>query len=126
MGRAMSVPSVMRLESLKSQNDVDRDVPLCVSKSELEALQELLGWERYGRMSSVVEKRTGSSASTRNAVSNSIVSRDDTGDGTVKLDSGDLIEPGVEVDASLMDPLNNCDDETAIVPLEPKPLHSEP
>jgi hypothetical protein len=45
MGRPMRLASVMRLESLKSQNDVDRDSSLCVSNSELDTLREL-GCER--------------------------------------------------------------------------------
>lgn len=91
----------MRWESLKSQNDVDRDsASLCVSNSELE-LHVRDGCDRYGRMS-VLENRTGSSASMENADSNSCVTREDTGDGImdldiqgdlVKLESGDRMDP---------------------------------
>lgn len=104
----MRLPRVMRFESFKSQNEVDPDPDpplLCVSKSELE-LQEL-GCERYGRMSG--RKRIGSSCSIMNADSNSIVNRDDTGDGIIeldigdrmKLDNGDLMEPVASEDVSL-------------------------
>lgn len=110
----MRLPSVILFESFKSQKEVDPDPPpeLCVSKSELE-LQEL-GCERYGRMS-VPVKRMGSSCSIVNAESNSIVKREDTGDGIIeldigdlmKLDNGDLIEPEVSEEVS---PLNKDDD----------------
>lgn len=120
MGSPMRLPRVMRCESLKSQNDVDRDsASLCVSNSELE-LHSREGWERYGKMS-VLENRTGSSASMENADSNSSVNRDDTGDGImdrdiqgdlVKLESGDRMDP---VPASEMEPLNDDVDGDAML-----------
>jgi hypothetical protein len=56
----------------------------------------------------VPANRIGSSASIINAVSNSIVNRDDTGDGIMelnvgdlmKLESGDLIDPEASDDVS--------------------------
>lgn len=76
----------------------------------------------------MLENRTGSSASIRNAVSNSIVSRDDTGDGIIeleigdlmKLDNGDLIDPATDPDASETDPLNEEDSAIAALSLVTK------
>lgn len=60
-----------------------------------------------------------------NAVSNSIVRRDDTGDGIIelnvgdlmKLERGDLIEPEVSDDVSK-------EDDTIVLPRNPKPTNS--
>lgn len=117
MGRPMRLARVMRFESLRLQKDEDPDESLCVSKSELEL--RVLFSERYGRMSAL-ENRIGSSASNVNAFSNSIVKRDETGEGIMELEMGDLmkLESGdfIELDASDGDPLK--DQEDSIWPLE--------